>query len=76
MYELYNKREGNGSILLPYLTVYIIYYSFKCGQYFKIKSNHFEKLMRQPFNPQLQFGQVPIENIRIDLKSRAKMQIV
>ncbi len=26
--------------------------------------------MRQPFNPQLQFGQVPIENIRIDLKSR------
>lgn len=26
--------------------------------------------MRQSFNPQLQFGQVPIENIRIDIKSR------
>jgi len=26
--------------------------------------------MRQPFTPQLQFGQVPIENIRIDIKSR------
>jgi len=26
--------------------------------------------MRQSFNPQLQFNQVPIENIRIDIKSR------
>jgi hypothetical protein len=26
--------------------------------------------MRQPFNPQLQFDQVPIENIRINIKSR------